>query len=393
MAIPYQGVARDMDGNFIANQAVSLRFTIHDASAGGTIVYQETQTATTSSLGLFTANIGGGSIVSGSFSSIDWNNGAKFLQVELDTAGGTAYTDMGTQQMLSVPYALNAANGNWEKSGTNISNSNSGSVGIGTSSPATSAILEVNSTTKGFLPPRMSYAERDAIANPVLGLIICCTNCSATGEIQMYNGYDWTNMTGGVATPAGIVTINPATCGQTYMLYNLDVDRYRNGDPIPHVSDSATWAGLTTGAYCYYNNDSATYAAVYGKLYNWYAVNDPRGLAPEGWHVPSNPEWNALQACLGGALSAGGKLKEAGTTHWVIPNSGATNSSGFTGLPGGDRRADGSFGNIFNVGYWWTSTANSTSDSYYFNLVTSTSSSFGGAFNKAYGFSVRCLRD
>ena len=98
----------------------------------------------------------------------------------------------------------------------------------------------------------------------------------------------------------------------------------------------AAWATLTTGAYCYYNNDSATYAATYGKLYNWYAVNDPRGLAPAGWHVPSDAEWTELINCLGGEDVAGGKMK-AVSALWYSPNTGATNSSGFTGLPGGYR--------------------------------------------------------
>ena len=337
-AIPYQAVARDNAGNPIANQNISLRFSVRDVSNVGAIVYRETQATTTNSLGLFTVNIGlGGTVISGTFSTIDWGGGSKFMQVEMDATGGATYTDMGTQQMLSVPYALNAANGNFNKTGNDIYNSNSGNVGIGTATPATSALLDVTSTTKGFLPPRMTYAQRDAISNPVMGLIICCTNCAATGEIQMFNGNSWTNMVGGTTSTAGIITITPTSCGQTWMLKNLDVDRYRNGDPIPKVTDPSIWTSLTTGAYCYYNNDSATYAATYGKLYNWYAVHDPRGLAPEGWHIPSDAEWATLETCLGGSSVAGGKMKETGTTHWTAPNTDATNSSGFAGLPGGFR--------------------------------------------------------
>src|SRR6266487_1634854 len=122
-------------------------------------------------------------------------------------------------------------------------------------------------------------------------------------------------------------------CDQVWMLKNLDVSTYRNGDPIPKISDNAAWLALTTGAYCYYDNDSANYAATYGKLYNWFAVNDPRGLAPAGWHVPTDAEFTTLvETCLGGWQVAGGKMKEIGTTHWASPNEGATNSSGFTGL-------------------------------------------------------------
>src|SRR5436190_23369500 len=131
-------------------------------------------------------------------------------------------------------------------------------------------------------------------------------------------------------------------CDQVWMIKNLDVSTYRNGDPIPEVTDPSQWAGLTTGAWCYYENNSAN-GTIYGKLYNWYAVNDPRGLAPLGWHVPSDEELTTLTSCLGGVFVAGGTMKETGTTHWLAPNTEATNSSGWTGLPGGYRNEFGSF--------------------------------------------------
>jgi len=117
------------------------------------------------------------------------------------------------------------------------------------------------------------------------------------------------------------------------MCKNLDVDHYRNGDPIPEVQDSAQWVNLKTGAWCYYNN-SDSLGKIYGKFYNWYAVNDPRRLAPIGYHVPSDAEWTVLSTFLGGNKGSGGKMKETDTTHWSSPNKGATNSSGFTALPG-----------------------------------------------------------
>ena len=198
-AISYQAVARDNTGNILANQNISLRFNIRDATATGTVVYRETQSTTTNSLGLFSVNIGQGTVVTGTFSSIDWGGGSKFIQVEMDAAGGTTFTDMGTQKMLSVPYALNAANGNWTKTGTNITNSNSGNVGIGTPTPHASARLEVNSTTGGFLPPRMTGDQRDAIVAPQAGLMIYCTDCKSGGEIQFFNAINWSNMSGGSA--------------------------------------------------------------------------------------------------------------------------------------------------------------------------------------------------
>jgi uncharacterized protein (TIGR02145 family) len=186
---------------------------------------------------------------------------------------------------------------------------------------------------------------------------------------------------------------------QVWMLKNLDVSAYRNGDPLPEVTDPNLWVGLNTGAWCWYNNDSSTYAAIYGKLYNWYAVNDTRGLAPAGWHVPSDLEWTTLSNFLGGDAVAGGAMKEAGmsnkgsTTHWIAPNTGATNSSGFTGLPGGVRDDRGEFNFIQNDGYWWSTTEINEPEAwsrylgFYGALLGRTNTT------KQIGFSVRCLKD
>jgi uncharacterized protein (TIGR02145 family) len=108
-------------------------------------------------------------------------------------------------------------------------------------------------------------------------------------------------------------------CNQVWMLKNLVVTTYRDGTPIPEVTDPTEWDLLTTGAWCYYNNDPAN-GTVYGKLYNWYAVTDPRGLPPNGWHIPTDEEWVTLETCLGGVSVAGGKMKEMGTAHWLSPN-------------------------------------------------------------------------
>jgi len=145
---------------------------------------------------------------------------------------------------------------------------------------------------------------------------------------------------------------------QTWTCENLRVTQYRNGDTIPQVSNPTAWGALTTGAWCYYNNDPST-EAVYGKLYNHFAVRDSRGLAPVGYHVPTNTEWNTLVTYL--ATDEGGKLKQAGTTNWNSPNTGATNSTCFTAVPGGTREltgptgAVGVFSNINTEAYYWTS--------------------------------------
>jgi uncharacterized protein (TIGR02145 family) len=262
-------------------------------------------------------------------------------------------------------------------------------VGIGTTTPAASAILDATSTTQGFLPPRMTIAQRNAIANAAIGLVIFCTECD---ELEVYNGTIWKSMRG---TAACISPSLPSVtiCNQIWMQKNLDVSTYRNGDNIPQETDPTAWASLTTGAWCWYNNDSASYASTYGKLYNWYAVNDSRGLAPLGWHVPSDSEWLTLGACLGGDSIAGGKMKEAGTVHWLSPNTGADNSSGFTGLPAG-YISDGAvmYGLDF-LSLFWSSTETSTDTAVYYFFNNNSSYLYRNNLTKKHGFSVRCLRD
>ena len=140
---------------------------------------------------------------------------------------------------------------------------------------------------------------------------------------------------------------------------NLNVSTYRNGDTIPQITDPILWKSTRQGAWCYYNNDPSS-EAIYGKLYNWYAVNDPRGLAPSGYHVPSDTEWNILINYLGTSTIAGEKLKETGTCHWNSPNEFSDNQSLFTALPGGIRSSDpvgdAGFYEIGEQSFFWTST-------------------------------------
>lgn len=121
---------------------------------------------------------------------------------------------------------------------------------------------------------------------------------------------------------------------QVWMTQNLKTTKYRNGNPIQLISDINQLGGLTTGAYCDYDNNSSN-SNTYGRLYNWYSLIDQRNICPIGWHIPSKDEWEILFNYIGGKSVAGGKLKETGTAHWISPNEGATNESGFKALPGG----------------------------------------------------------
>ena len=193
-------------------------------------------------------------------------------------------------------------------------------------------------------------------------------------------------------------------CNQTWTKSNFNASKYSDGTPIPEVTDPAEWNALTTGAWCYYNNDAAN-GTTYGKLYNFYAVAgiydeasrlNPslrKKLAPPGWHVPTDADWTTLENCLGGSMGAGGKMKEIGTAHWDSPNMGATNVSGFTGLPGGQRDYFGAFKEIKKKGYWYSS-------SFLEGVIVG-----GGRMMYAFtpdiyedsgdkwGYSIRCIRD
>jgi len=180
---------------------------------------------------------------------------------------------------------------------------------------------------------------------------------------------------------------------QTWTVENLKTTHYNDGTAIPLVTGESAWGNLTTGGYCWYNNNSATYKKTYGAIYNWYAVNTGK-LALAGWHVPTDAEWGTLSAYLGGDDTAGGKLKEVGTTHWRLPNTRATNSSGFTALPGGCRNYDGVFHDVGDNGYWWSSTAvDNASSAYSRHLFYNYGDFYWVDDYKNIGFSVRLVRD
>ncbi len=201
-----------------------------------------------------------------------------------------------------------------------------------------------------------------------------------------------TDVTYGTLTDQDGNVYKTVTIGtQTWMAENLRTTKYNDGTTIPNVTDDGEWGNISTGAYCNYNNTANTDTiATYGRLYNWYAVNTGK-LAPKGWHVATNVEWTKLTTNLYGESIPGGKLKEAGTTHWSISYTYA-NETGFTALPGGARGYEGIFGSIGNSGYWWSATDFSAilAITYY---VLPINNVYDGNYPKEAGFSVRCVRD
>ncbi|MGD1046423.1 MAG: fibrobacter succinogenes major paralogous domain-containing protein [Bacteroidota bacterium] len=182
---------------------------------------------------------------------------------------------------------------------------------------------------------------------------------------------------------------------QIWMAENLKVKHYRNRKAIPLVTNNTAWNALTTPAYCYYNNDTSN-IAIYGCLYNWYAVIDSNNICPKGWHIPSDSEWMELVTYLGGSSVAGGKMKETGTKHWADPNEGATNESRFAGLPGGLRGNGGAFwsGDI-NGGLcgWWDSAADGNKTYGWMVRYSNAKITRSQSHSNANGFSIRCIKN
>jgi uncharacterized protein (TIGR02145 family) len=544
----YQSIIRNPGGQALSNQPVAMKISLLQGGETGAVVYSETHTATTNGSGLVTLQVGGGTAVSGSMSSIDWSAGPYFIKTETDPEGGTNYSITGTSQLLSVPYALFSANGTpgpqgpagpQGPQGETGSTGPAGAIGAtgpqgpagaqGSQGPAgqngsngKNALIrttaeaagancanggvkieagldadgngvladnEVNSSQTKYICNSSGNTSGNLPANPPYGtatLYNCdgqfqytpCIPKVSTGQVSLiYSrsaafrgavtndggssvsqfGFCWSTslnptisdsnsltkygdaagFSGGEArllpgttyhirafasNSAGTgygedlvfttsqTSTNPATDadGNTYttvsigtqvwMKENLKVSKYRNGNLIPTNLDNASWKNTTSGAYAIYNNDAAN-NNTYGKLYNWYALADSRGLCPTGWHVPSDAEWTTLKTFLGGTNVAGGKMKstgtiEAGTGLWYAPNQDATNSSGFTAFPGGCRNAGGTTSNVIgDTGFWWSSTEGTSTFAWYRGLQYTSANSYRASNGKTSGFSVRCLRD
>ena len=371
--IPYQAIARNAAGDPMASSTLNARFTIHDGTATGTNVWQELQTVSTSALGLFTVQLGS----SVSLANVNWSNGAKLMQVELDLGNG--FVDIGTQQLLSVPYALHA-----------------GSVHLDVS--ATGDTLFVGDGSFVIIPG-ISEANNNGGGGTTTG-----TTLHTCGTPNVHNP----DLTYGTMTDQEGNVYKTIIIGtQEWMAENLNTSIYRNGDAIATGLDNDTWSATTSGAWAYFENDES-YACPYGKLYNWYTCTDARGLCPAGWHVPSHSEWNILRNYLDPlfdpsvvgsfSMAAGGKMKtvgsiELGTGLWYEPNTGATNISGFSGVPGGFRYFLGVYNIIGETGVWWSSTENGLTNAW--GCILSEDRADAGPLScfTQDGLSVRCLRD
>jgi uncharacterized protein (TIGR02145 family) len=412
----YQAVARDVSGAVLPDQAVSFHIFILQDSPGGESVFDEKHFTETNQFGLVTLTIGQGEEQSGELLSINWAEGPYFLKVNFDPDGGYNFLPMGVNQLLSVPYALYA-----EQAGTGGSSlpqvqtfeaadvtakeatlsghviSDGGEVvllrGICWSTspnPTTADTINGNGVGRGAFESKLSdlddtttYYVRAFATNRLgtaYGNQIEFTTMPLTGTLTDIDGNVYST-----------IMIGP----QIWMAENLRVSRYYNGDSIAGNLSNSQWSAANYGAHAFPGNNPEN-NEIYGKLYNWFAVNDSRGLCPEGWTVPADEDWAELVSYLGGALAAGGKLKSTRTVpdphpRWDQPNTDATNESGFTAFPAGDRFTNGLYYNFGRIGTFWSSTESNIASAWVRSLSYASGSMTRNGNDKRYGFSVRCL--
>ena len=427
-----QMVVRDAGSAPMPNEQVGLRFTLVKDSLTGTPVYQETQIKTSNQFGLINTILGIGTVTVGNYSAIAWTDYPLYLKQELDMQNGQGYLDMGTTPMMTVPYS--------HLTGGMILESPDG----------TDYHLEVDDdgiliTVVHIAPEGGFYAD---VLTGEAPLLVTFTDSSTNNPTS----WQWDFGDGGTSsvqnptheyTTAGTYTVSltvsnaygtdtevktdyievlPGGCpstvtdtdGNTYstiligdqcwMQENLKVTHYPNGDVIPYITDNDEWVALadnnTDDAYCYYDNNLSS---EFGALYSYAAAiadnwthdnNNGQGICPDGWHLPTDAEWTVLIEYLGGSGVAGGKMKESGFAHWNSPNTGATNESGLTALPGGSRYSyDGVFRYSGSNGYWWSATERSSSSVWYRSLGYDITYVTRIYYSKSGGYSVRCLWD
>ncbi|MBN1414845.1 MAG: fibrobacter succinogenes major paralogous domain-containing protein [Bacteroidales bacterium] len=401
----YQCVIRDASGALVTNQEVGIKISILQGIVTGSVIYEEIHTSTTNTNGLLTIEIGGGTVLSGAFDSIDWADGPYFIKTETDPTGDTNYSITGTSQLLSVPYAFytNTAGNGFSGDYSDLTNKPalfSGSFPDLSDKPTTISGYGItdavtisgdqditgDKTFTGTIRVPAPIDSADAATKAYVDIL--------KAQIDTLNQISLDAGNYGTLLDIDMNIYKTIKIGtQVWMAENLSTTTFRDGTPIPLVTENSEWVSLTTAGRCYYNNDSMTYKNSYGALYNWYTVNTGN-LCPAGWHVPADAEWTMLTDYLGGLSVAGGKLKETDTTHWNAPNTGATNETGFTAFPGGFRADNnGNFLSIGEYGYWWSSSVYNDHDAWsrYMYYISSGVAKYNQ--NKKFGFSIRCLRD
>ncbi len=415
----YQAVIRNSSSALVTSTPVGMRISILQGTPTGTAVYVERQTPSTNANGLVSLSIGTGTVVSGTFATINWATGPYFIKTETDPTGGTNYTIAGTNELMSVPYALFSATGllssgtaagntpywdgsQWVVSNSNIHNNGAG-VGIGTTTPNASAKVEIASTTQGFLPPRMTSVQRDAIAAPAIGLVIfnTTTNC-----LNFFIGSGW-NETCGTLTagifPAGtvhcagataVVNVTNPTTGKIWMDRNLGATQVATSSTDANsYGDLYQWGRRADGHQCRTSATTSTLSSIDQPAHGnfilalaapydwrspqntnlWQGVNGVNNPCPSGYRIPTETEINAERLSWSVNTSVG-----AFASALKLPMAGFRNGS------------NGSLNLVGAYGNYWSSTVSSTDSRhlYFYSSSADMTTSY-----RAYGYAVRCLKD
>jgi uncharacterized protein (TIGR02145 family) len=427
----YQMVVRDLKNDLITKQNVSVLTSLLQGYEKGPIVYSESHFPMSNENGLISLKIGEGKVREGNFESIDWTKGPYFIMTQIDLTGFSNFSLTTISQLISIPYALYT-----ETSGSSLLGPKGETGAQGPAGPKGDQGIQGPVGPKGYVgvqglqglkgdtgpqgplgpkgdigsqgpvgPKGLQGQEGPSIDEQKLsisklgdtlflqngGYVILPGLNYVNSHSNPSNGYG-SNITDIEGNSYKTVFIGT----QQWMAENLKTTKYNDGFNIPNIDNDLKWLGLSTPAWCNYNNDSS-YNKKYGKLYNWYAVspttNGNKNICPTGWHVPTNIEWTILSDFLGGEKVAGGKMKEEGTSSWSAPNTDANNFSLFSGLPGGARSSLGNFnGNGLN-GLWWCFPENLS------NIVSARSLNYNKSLInvlsnvKNDGLSIRCIKD
>ncbi len=440
----YQAVIRDTDGELVTNSNIGMQASILQGSPEGTAVFVELHFATTNDNGLVSIEIGDGTPVTGSMEEINWAEGPYFIHTETDLLGDANYTLAHTSELLSVPYALHS------QTAETLSEEIIETDPVFLDSPAAGILLEdIDNWDEAF-----SWGDHDGLYrfNDWTPGWEDMPEGAHPGDMRYWDGNNWLAIEPGEqgqtltwcngvpiwgpcldnGDPDGTVTDIDGNVYQTviignqeWMAENLRVTKYNNGVAIPTGLNSADWSNTTDGAYTIFDhnhsgadgiNSPEEMVDAYGKLYNWHAVDDPRGLCPEGWSAPSDADWtqlvnyvvaqgfpnstvtnsagNALKSCRQIGSPLGGECNTSAHPRWSSHGTHhGFDEFGFSALPGGARWSHGGFGHIGGSGYWWSSNEDSSADAWSRYMRSYLGTVYPDDDDKRVGFSVRCFRE